>query len=146
MTPEEQLVERLATKADRLYVMRSLLGAVNTSELRAVEVTEGALVALIGGLGHRHPRVRWWCIQMLDHCPDRRAIEAIVPLLDDAVPRVRRNAAHALGCAPCKPSWDGILSAATFERLTEMALRDPNAKVRCEAARVVRGVNPRKDR
>lgn len=107
VTAEEQLVERLVNKADRLEAMRSLLGAVNAFELRHVELSEDAFAALVGGLSHDHPQVRWWCIQMLDHCPDARAVEAVVPLLDDPVPRVRRNAAHALGCVTCKPDWSG---------------------------------------
>ena len=35
---------------------------------------------------------------------------AIVPVLDDPVPRVRRNAADALGCVACKPTWNGRLA------------------------------------
>lgn len=137
VTPEEELVERLVNKADRLVVMRSLFGAVNASELRHVAVTEDVFAALVGGLSHDHPQVRWWCIQMLDHCPDPRAVEAIVPLLDDPVPRVRRNAAHALGCEVCKPDWSGHLETSAIERLTEMASHDPSTKVRDEAARAL---------
>ncbi len=134
MTPEEELVGRLVNKADRVEVMRSLLGAVNASDLRHVELSEEAFAALVGGLSHEHPQVRWWCIQMLDHCPDPRAIEAIAPLLEDPVPRVRRNAAHALGCVACKPDRVGRLDVAVVDLLARMVDHDPNAKVRAEAA------------
>ena len=137
MTPEEELVERLVDKAQRLEVMRSLLGDVNTRALRHLELSEPAFAALVGGLSHDHPQVRWWCIQMLDHCPDPRAVHAVVPLLDDPVPRVRRNAAHALGCLACKPGWSGELSGSTIDRLVELATQDQNAKVRAEAARAL---------
>jgi hypothetical protein len=87
VTPEEELVERLVNKGDRLKVMRSLLGAVNASELRDVQLSDESFRALVGGLSHEHPQVRWWCIQMLDHCSDPRGVQAIVPLLDDPVGR-----------------------------------------------------------
>ena len=137
MTPEEGLVQRLVNKADRLEVMRSLLGAVNASDLRHVEISEEAFAALVGGLSHDHPQVRWWCIQMLDHCPDPRAVEAILPLLEDPVPRVRRNAAHALGCVACKPDWTGRLEQEVSDLLVRMAESDPNTKVRTEAAQTL---------
>ncbi len=135
--PEQELVERLVNKADRLEVMRSLLGAVNASDLRHVELSDEAFAALVGGLSHDHPQVRWWCIQMLDHCPDPRTIDAIVPLLEDPVPRVRRNAAHALGCVACKPDWTGRLESAVTDLLIRLADHDPNAKVRAEATQAL---------
>jgi hypothetical protein len=61
-----------------------------------------------------------------------------VPLLDDPVPRVRRNAAHALGCLTCKPAADAILPQAVLTKLAYLALSDPNSKVRQEAARAVK--------
>ena len=81
----------------------------------------------------RTRRVRWWCIQLLDHVADERAIAAISPLLDDPVPRVRRNAAHALGCVACKPEWNGTLDAATVAKLEHLAASDENARVRRDA-------------
>jgi len=134
MTPETTLVEQLSSKADRLQAMRGLMGAVNARELRSVQITEAAFVALVEGLSHPNPQVRWWSVQLLDHCPDPRAVDAIVPLLDDPVARVRRNAAHALSCQRCKPSWSGQLAGSVIERLAAMAQADPNAKVRVEAA------------
>ena len=59
-----------------------------------------------------------------------RALSAILTALDDPVPRVRRNAAHALGCVACKPNWDRGLPDSALQRLSELAANDPNGKVR----------------
>ena len=66
--------------------------------------------------------------------PDPRAVEAIALRLDDEVARVRRNAAHALGCVACKPEWTGGLPDVVIETLTSVAADDSSAKVRAEAA------------
>lgn len=135
MTVEATLVEKLADKSTRLEAMRGLLGAVNARELRDIQVKPSALDALIAGLRHPDPRIRFWSVQLLDHCSDPRAIEALVPMLDDPMPRVRRNAVHALGCVLCKPAWDGHLKTGVLNRMQAIVLDDPNAKVRAEATR-----------
>jgi HEAT repeat protein len=132
------LVEQLGSKADRLRAMRALMGAVNARDLRSAQLTEPAFEALVEGLSHMNPQVRWWSVQLLDHCPDPRSVDAIAPLLDDDVPRVRRNAAHALGCIVCKPSWTGQLTESVIDRLSAMAHSDPNDKVRAEATASLR--------
>jgi HEAT repeat protein len=133
VTPERSLVARLANKDDRIGVMNALVGSANARELRAVHLTDAAFEALVDGLRDDNPVVRWWSIQLLDHCADPRAIAAIVPLLSDSVPRVRRNAAHAVGCVVCKPEWNGELPDEAVRHLTVMAEADPNPKVRTEA-------------
>jgi HEAT repeat protein len=130
---EAQLVQALADKTTRLAAMRALVGGVTATELTSVEVSETVLQALTDGVSDADPRVRWWSIQLLDHVADPRAVEAIIPALHDPVPRVRRNAAHALGCASCKPAWDGRLPPDAHATLTTLAASDPNAKVRREA-------------
>lgn len=130
---ERELVQQLATKTSRLPAMRALVGGVTTTELRHARVSEQAFDALREGLNDPSPKVRWWCIQLLDHVPDPRAITAIAPALNDPVPRVRRNAAHALGCIACKPGWCGALPTQITAQLTQLATSDPNAKVRAEA-------------
>ena len=129
-----QAVQLLRLKEHRLAAMRELLGGVNASELRQVQVTDAVRDALLAGAMDPHPQVRWWSIQLLDHLPDPAVLPALCEALDDAVPRVRRNAAHALGCMTCKPSWDGALPATAVARLAQMATSDPNAKVRSEAS------------
>ena len=137
MSEERHWVEALAVPARRIEATRALIGGVNARELRSVRVTEAALQALIDGLAHANPQVRWWCVQLLDHCSDDRAIEAVVPMLNDPVPRVRRNAAHALSCTTCKPAWSGQLESSVVGRLATMMHSDPNAKVRDEARRAL---------
>lgn len=117
--------------------MRCLVGGVTATELRTVRVSDAAFDALVDGLTDPNPRVRWWCIQVLDHVPDHRAIDPIAAMLDDPVPRVRRNAAHALGCAACKPEWSGELPAEVIAKLTAVANADPNPKVRAEESRAL---------
>lgn len=134
MTAEQVLVEQLASKSERLGAMRRLLGAVSARELRHVKMSDAAFGALVDGLSHANSQVRFWCVQLLDHCPSPEAIASIAPLLDDPVPRVRRNAVHALGCQACKPAWDGRLDEPLVAKIAAMAADDANAKVRAEAA------------
>ena len=133
MTPEQELVERFADRTQVLSVLDAIYGTRKGREARAVKLAPTLVDALAAGVRHPHPRVRWWCIQVLDHSDDPAAIAAIAPALDDPVPRVRRNAAHALGCVICKPAWDGSLPPGTLDRLAELADSDPNAKVRLTA-------------
>jgi HEAT repeat protein len=139
VSPEERWVLCLASKSERREAMRQLLGAVNARDLRNVRVSAAALGALLAGLRHPNPQVRFWSLQLLDHCPEPQALDAIAPLLDDRVPRVRRNAAHALGCHTCKPAWSGQLDDETVDKLTSMANGDPSSKVRAEARNALRG-------
>jgi len=132
---EDDLVQLLGVPAQRVNAIRELVGGVGATELRQASPLRQAMQALIDGLHDQSPQVRWWCVQLIDHLPDDRALDALVPVLDDPVPRVRRNAAHALGCVACKPTWDGTLAESVIEKLVEMADHDANAKVRQEARR-----------
>jgi len=134
---EDELVQLLRVPEQRFDAIRALVGGLTSTELRRASPSEAAVQALIDGLGDPNPRVRWWCVQLLDHIPDERVLGALVPVLDDPVPRVRRNAAHALGCVLCKPAWSGELPSSVIERLTDMAANDDNAKVRDEAGRAL---------
>lgn len=134
---EQDLVQQLGPKTSRLAAMRGLVGGITTTELRRVQLTEPAFEALTAGLRDPNPKIRWWCIQLLDHVPDPRATTAIAELLDDPVPRVRRNAAHALGCVTCKPTWHGELPTHITDNLQRLATTDPNPKVRDEAQRAL---------
>ena len=133
----DELVQRLASKRDRNEAIRALVGGLTATELRSVHVDDATTDALARGLADPNPVVRWWCVQLLDHVPDPRAIDLIAPMLDDPVARVRRNAVHALGCAVCKPTADICLSAETRAQIRELAECDPNGKVRDEASRLL---------
>jgi HEAT repeat protein len=134
VTAEQELVHLFGVKGRELDALRELAGGVTATYLRTVRLSEDSLAALIDGLSDSSPRVRWWCIQVLDHVSDVRSVAAIVSALDDPVARVRRNAAHALGCGACKPDWDRALPTATIQRLMGLAEGDPSDKVRREAA------------
>jgi HEAT repeat protein len=130
---DSDLVKLLANKDTRLSAIRGLTGGITASELRQATVSDSAFAALVAGLNDPNPQVRWWCIQLLDHVPDVRAMSAIAAALADDVPRVRRNAAHALGCLACKPSARLGLPTEISDTLNKLAREDPNAKVRTEA-------------
>ena len=132
---ENDLVQLLGVPTQRLAAIRELVGGVGARELRQASPSRRAMQALIDGLRDDSPQVRWWCVQLIDHLPDDRALDALVPVLDDPVPRVRRNAAHALGCVACKPTWNGTLAGSVIEKLAEMSTTDANQKVRQEARR-----------
>jgi HEAT repeat protein len=134
MTPEEQLVQQFGRRGHELDSLRALAGGVTATHLRRARLTPAAFRAVIDGLADTNPRVRWWCVQVLDHVPDERAVLAVADLLSDPVPRVRRNAAHALGCVACKPGWPAGLPPHVTGQLMAMAADDPNPKVRNEAA------------
>lgn len=138
MDDPRALVKLLALREGRLDAIRRLVGGVTATELQNVHVAQPALRALAEGVRDPDPRVRWWCVQLLDHVNDQRALDALTDALDDPVPRVRRNAAHALGCVACKPAWDGTLPDVAAGRLLRLAESDPNAKVRAEARRTLR--------
>ncbi len=127
-------MQRFGVRGRELDALRGLAGGVTATHLRTATLSDKSLSAVVAGLADGNPRVRWWCIQVLDHVPDVRAVAAIVSALDDPVARVRRNAAHALGCAACKPGWDHALPAAGLQRLLDLAEHDPSEKVRHEAA------------
>ena len=132
---EDDLVQLLRSRDQRVAAIRELVGGITATELRQIAPSSAAIQALIEGLRDRSPQVRWWCVQLLDHLPDGRAIDALVSVLDDPVARVRRNAAHALGCLACKPTSPGTLPPAVINRLAEAAANDHNPKVRAEARR-----------
>jgi hypothetical protein len=134
VTREKDLVQLFAVRGRELEAMRGLAGGVTATHLRTATLSKASFDALVQGLADRQPKIRWWCIQLLDHVADDRALSAIVSALDDPVPRVRRNAAHAFGCVACKPRWDRRLPSGALDRLSALAADDPNQKVRREAA------------
>jgi HEAT repeat protein len=129
----DDLVEHFADPARRTEAMAALVGGVTATELRAMRrLPESVFDALQRGLRHGNPKVRWWCIQILDHVADERSLWAVADLLGDPIPRVRRNAVHALGCTACKPEG-GDLPPGLLQRITAIASNDPSPKVRAEA-------------
>ena len=133
VTPEQELVQLFGVRGRELDALRGVAGGVTATHLRSTTLSEDGMAAVMEGVADRNPRVRWWCIQLLDHVSDVRAISAIASALNDPVARVRRNAAHALGCLACKPRWDRALSTVVLQQLADLATNDPSEKVRREA-------------
>jgi len=130
----DQLVEWLGDKARRNDTIRALVGGLTATELRRVKVSPEAKAALIRGLKHHNSKVRWWCIQLMDHIADESYVR---PLLDaaytDPTPKNRRHAIHALACEKCKP--DGCrLQIDIRDDLRRILMTDPDVSVR-ETAR-----------
>ena len=131
--PPHQLVELFADKTQRNAAIVALIGGITATELRRVNVTDAAKQALIAGLQHWNSKVRWWCIQLMDHVADESYLR---PLLDaaktDATPKNRRHAIHALTCEICKPDRCALDINIQAE-LALIAEHDPDASVRMMA-------------
>lgn len=129
LTPD-QLVNMLADKMQRNAVITALVGGLTATELRQVKVSTEAKAALIEGLKHSNSKVRWWCIQLMDHLADE---SYLAPLLDtaynDPTPKNRRHAIHALVCEKCKPDRCR-LNIDIREDLRRIIECDPDASVR----------------
>jgi hypothetical protein len=76
-------VEALAHNSRRTEAMRALVGGVTATEMRTVELSDEVFDGLVRGTRHTNPVVRWWSVQLLDHCPDEQATMALIPLFDD---------------------------------------------------------------
>jgi hypothetical protein len=86
---------------------------------------------LVLALQHPNPRVRFDCLALLDHLADESCFDAMIEATRDPVPRVRRMAAHALGCVRCKGS---SVPSDIAHVLIALALSDPSWRVRCESS------------
>jgi hypothetical protein len=110
LTPE-QLVNKLWDKRIRNRVIRTLVGGLSSTELKTqARLSPAAREALINGLDHWSPVVRWWCLQLIDHLADESLLHHVAPLLDDPVPRVRKQAEHTLTCEGCKQNSDVVMA------------------------------------
>jgi hypothetical protein len=125
-----QLVDLFADKTVRNGAIVALIGGLTATELRRVKVTDEAKAALIAGLKHSNSKVRWWCIQLMDHVADESYLE---PLLEaaqtDPTPKNRRHAIHAMVCEVCKPDRQP-LNVDARSILTGIAGADPDETVR----------------
>lgn len=88
---------------------------------------ERAVATLVTGAGHRSPRVRAACVELMDHLGDERCCEPLRAALRDASPLVRRHAVHAVGCQRCKVR---PLPFDVVELLIERVESDPSPRVR----------------
>jgi HEAT repeat protein len=125
-----QLVGLFADKTQRNQAIVALIGGLTAGELRRVNVSAEAKAALIAGLKHPNSKVRWWCVQLMDHIADESYLE---PLLEvaytDPTPKNRRHAIHALACPVCKPNRQRLRVDIRAE-LQAIARNDSDASVR----------------
>ena len=105
---DEQLIDLFADKAQRNDAIVALVGGLTATELKHIVLTDARFTALTDGLKHENPKVRWWCLQLLDHIGDERCVPYVTELLSDPVPRVAKHAKHVLECEICKPSADVV--------------------------------------
>lgn len=96
-----------------------------------------AIPALLAGLTHRQPRVRRGCVDVIDHGgygADDRCVTALLPLLHDPVPHIRRAVWHTLFCTRCQDAAKcAVMATEPLDQvalLIEIGLHDPNPKLR----------------
>ena len=129
-----ELVDSFADKRLRNDAIVALVGAINARDLANITLKPEAKKALINGLQHSNPKVRWWCLQLIDHLADASFISFVLPLLGDPVGKVRKHAVHALTCDMCKPGRCGLeLSEHVRAKIAEVAQTDIDERVRNEA-------------
>ena len=128
------LIEKFADKTLRNSAVIALIGAINAKDLRKVVLTTEAKKALIQGLQHPNAKIRWWCLQYMDHLADESFIPHIIPLTKDPVGKVRKHAVHALTCDIYKQDKQS-LEYDLGSLLSEIASSDPDPRVREEAER-----------
>ena len=124
----DQLVEQLAIRDPNI-----LIPAITALQ----QAGPLAIPALLAGLTHAHTKVRRNCVDIIDHGgygADGRCITALLPLLHDPVPHVRRAAWHTLFCERCQDtSKCEVLPTEKLDQvalLIEIGLYDPNPKLR----------------
>jgi HEAT repeat protein len=129
----DQLVSLLAFKAHYIGAMRALVGGAFGREFRQLTLTDAVFAALVRGLAHKNPNVRFACIQLMDHVGDDRIIEPVSRMLHDWAPRVRKQALHALTCEKCKSTALCPLPVYVVDHFIDLALHDSNLNVRVAA-------------
>jgi hypothetical protein len=141
LSPDE-LVNLFADKTVRNGAVVALIGGLTATELRRVKVSDPAKQALIRGLKHPNSKVRWWCIQLMDHVADETYL---LPLLDaaktDPTPKNRRHAIHALTCEVCKPDRCA-LDIDIHAELVQIAETDADESMRAMALQELDELTP----
>lgn len=123
-----QWVEQLAARDPRLAV----------PAIWALQQAGGAVIpTLLVGLQHPHARVRRGCVDVIDHGGyggDARCVEALLPLLADPVPHIRRAVWHTLFCERCQdPTKCEVLTTHALDQvamLIQVGIHDSNPKLR----------------
>lgn len=136
-----QLVDLLADKTQRNAVIVALVGGITATELRKVKVSDAAKQALITGLKHPNSKVRWWCIQLMDHIADESYVPSLMQAAcNDPTPKNRRHAIHAVTCEVCKPDRQRLDVDVRADLMT-IADHDPDRSVRETALQELEQIN-----
>ncbi len=92
---------------------------------------EAGIAAAIWGLSHPNMRVRGGCAAFMDHHGTDACFAPLRQVaLYDPAPSVRRMAVHSASCQECKQC---PLTGDLVGLLVEVALRDPNRRIRLHA-------------
>jgi hypothetical protein len=101
------------------------------------QVGSAVIPTLLIGLHHPHTRIRRGCVDVIDHGgygADARCIHALLPLLHDPVPHIRRAVWHTLFCERCPDVTKcEILTPIPLDHvalLLEIGVNDPNPRLR----------------
>jgi len=124
----ERWVEQLATRDPHIAV----------PAIWALQQAGSAVIpTLLTGLKHPHTRVRRGCVDIIDHGGyggDARCIKALLPLLYDPVPHIRRAVWHTLFCDRCQDTAKcADTTRVNLDRvalLIEVGMNDPNPKLK----------------
>lgn len=124
----DQLVNQLANP-DTHVLIPAICGLQQAGPL--------AIPALIMGLTHPHTKVRRNCVDIIDHGgygADGRCIDALLPLLHDRIPHIRRAVWHTLFCERCQDETKcEVVPSEKLDQvalLIEIGIYDPNPKLR----------------
>lgn len=123
-----QWVEQLASREAHIVV----------PAIMALQQAGPAVIpTLLDGLKHSHTRVRRGCVDSIDHSGyggDARCVAALLPLLYDPVPHIRRAVWHTLFCERCQDVTKcEVTTPTTLDQvalLTEIGVNDPNPKLK----------------
>ena len=101
------------------------------AEIALASRGEAGIAAAIWGLSHPNVRVRGGCAGFMDHHGTDACFAALRQVaLHDPAPSVRRMAVHSATCQECKAC---PLTGDLIGLLIEVALRDPNRRIRLHA-------------
>ena len=101
------------------------------AEIALASGGEAGIAAAIWGLSHPNVRVRGGCAGFMDHHGTDACFATLRQVaLHDPAPSVRRMAVHSATCQECKAC---PLTGDLIGLLIEVALRDPNRRIRLHA-------------
>lgn len=113
-------------------VDRTLRGPVSKALKRRRPLTAAMVEDIqLGALRHPDPKVRRWCVFLLDHYANDQSAHVFAQALHDGAHLVRDMALHSIACEPCK---EGELCVAdTVPHIVDVLRHDPKPDLRIKA-------------